>query len=149
MDDAKHGSSSVFRKIMFKASKAMVKAVLFYAVYYVCWLFLAPIAWMIPGLQESIETFVTIYITVIIVGELLAGTVYQHFFGVVNALLVTFYLILFFKRATLSVAYQSVVLTVDLRILLMIAALLSLLGLGRSILQAISFASKRAEQTPM
>jgi len=132
---------------MFKVLKAAVKAIVFYMVYYVCWLFLAPIASMIPALQQSILIFVAVYITLIIVGELSAGTVYQHFFGVANALFVIAYLIFSLKSATLSITYQGVVLMVDLRLFLGIAMLLSLLGLGKSMLQAINFASKKAEQT--
>jgi hypothetical protein len=38
---------------------------------------------------------------------------------------------------------------VDLHILIVAAMLLSLLGLGRSMLQVINFISKKAEQTPI
>ena len=148
MASERSGSKTGVRKIMFKVSKAAVKAIVFYMVYYVCWLFLAPIASMIPALQQSIQTFVTVYITLIIVGELSAGTVYQHFFGVANALFVIAYLIFSLNTASLSMTYQGVVLMVDLRLFLVIAMLLSLLGLGKSMLQAINFASKKAERTP-
>jgi hypothetical protein len=147
MASERSGSKTGVRKIMFKVLKAAVKAIVFYMVYYVCWLFLAPIASMIPALQQSILIFVAVYITLIIVGELSAGTVYQHFFGVANALFVIAYLIFSLKSATLSITYQGVVLMVDLRLFLGIAMLLSLLGLGKSMLQAINFASKKAEQT--
>jgi fatty acid desaturase len=149
MASEKNGSRTSLRKIIFKASKASVKAVVFYMVYYVCWLFLTPVASMIPALQQSIQTFVVVYITLIIVGELSSGTVYQHFFGVANALFVIAYLIFSLNSATVSVTYQGVVLMVDLRLFLVIAMLLGLLGLGKSVLQAINFASKKAEQTPI
>jgi hypothetical protein len=149
MASEKNCSKIGLRKIMFKASKAAAKAVAFYMVYYVCWLFLAPIASMIPALQQSIQTFVAVYITLIIVGELSAGTVCQHFFGVANSLFVVAYLIFSLNSATVSMTYQGVVLMVDLRLFLVIAMLLGLLGLGKSMLQAINFASKKAEQTPI
>jgi len=146
---SENGSRIFRRKILFKVLKAAVKGVLFYALYYVCWLFLAPAASMIPGLQKSIETFLAVYITLIVVGELLAGTVYQYFFSVANALFIISYLVFFLNSPFVSVTHESIVLVVDLHMLIVAAMLLSLLGLGRSMLQVINFMSKRAQQTPI
>ena len=146
---SENGSRIFRRNILFKVLKAAVKGVLFYALYYVCWLLLAPAASMIPGLQKSIETFLTVYITLIVLGELMAGTVYQHFFSVANALFMISYLVFSLNSPIISVTYESIVLMVDLHILIVAAMLLSLLGLGRSMLQVINFMSKKAEQTPI
>ena len=139
--------SSTFkpRKLMVKVLKATIKGVLLFVVYYVCWLFLAPFATIIPGLQKAIQIFVGVYISLIVVGEITAGTIYQHFFGVANDLFVISYLILSLNGGMFSMTYQNVALQVDLHLFLMIAMMLSFVGLSKTILQAISFVGKKAE----
>ena len=140
-------NSSAFkpRKLMVKVLKATIKGVMFFVVYYVCWQFLAPFATIIPGLQQAIQIFVGVYISLIIVGEITAGTIYQHFFGVANDLFVISYLILSLNGGTFSMTYQNVGLQVDVHLFLIIAMMLSFVGLSKTILQAIGFVSKKAE----
>lgn len=136
------------RKIAVRALRAAIKGLLFYALYYVCWQFLAPLAGMIPNLQQSVQIFVAVYIALVVIGELTAGTIYQHFFGVANALFLISYLILSLKSGIVSMAFQNVALQVDLTLFLTIATILSFIGLSKSLLQAINFASQKAENTP-
>ena len=135
------------RNFTFKALKATVKGILFYALYFVLWMFLAPISEMIPGLQQMIETFVIVYILLMIVGELTSGTIFQYFFSVAKALFVIGYLIFSLNGGILSLTFQNVSLMVDLRLFLAIAMLLSLLGLAKSVLQAVNYMSEKAEYT--
>lgn len=100
---------------------------------------------MIPGLQQTVQIFVGVYIGLLVVGELTAGTIYQHFFGVANDLFMISYLILSLNSGIFSMTYQNVTLQVDLRLFLMIATMLSFIGLSKTILQAINFVSKKAE----
>jgi len=145
MVSKENSSKTPLRKILFKALKATVKALLFFTLYYVCWYFLAPVAGLIPGLQQSVEIFVAVYITLIVISELTAGTIYQHFFGVAKALFLVSYLALSLNTGILSMTYEGVSLMVDLRLFIMVAMLLGLLGLGKSVLQAINFLSQKAE----
>lgn len=135
------------RKISFKALRAAIKGVLIYAVYFISWMFIAPIAQTVPGLQQILETFVTVYIIFIIVEELTAGTIYNCFFNVARALFVIGYLISTFNEGVFGMTYQNINLIVDLRMVLEIATLLSLLGLARSVLQTINYVSEKAEYT--
>jgi hypothetical protein len=135
------------RKLIFKVLKAMIKGLLFYVLYYVCWMFLAPFATMIPNLQQTLETFVAVYITLVVIGELTAGTIYQHFFGVANALFVISTLILSLNSGIISMAFQNVALQVDVSLFLVIATILSFVGLSKTMLQTINFASRKAENT--
>ena len=135
------------RNFTFKALKATVKGILFYALYFVLWMFLVPISEMIPGLQQMIETFVIVYILLMIVGELTSGTIFQYFFSVAKALFVIGYLIFSLNGGILSLTFQNVSLMVDLRLFLAIAMLLSLLGLAKSVLQAVNYMSEKAEYT--
>jgi uncharacterized ion transporter superfamily protein YfcC len=145
MADAKTESNKTLRKIMSKALKATIKGVLFYAVYFVLWMLFAPISEVIPGFQQMIETFVIIYIVLIIIGELASDTVFQYFFNAAKALFVICYLILSLNGGIFGVTFENVNLIIDLRVFLAIATLLSLLGFAKSVLQAVNYLNENAE----
>ena len=147
MADTGNNFKKKIRNFTFKALKATVKGILFYALYFVLWMFVAPISDMVPGLQQMIETFVMVYILLMIVGELVSGTIFQYFFNVAKALFVIGYLIFSLNGGIFGLTFQNVSLMVDLRLFLAIAMLLSLLGLAKSVLQAINYMSEKAEYT--
>ncbi len=147
MADANNDFKKRVRNFTFKALKATVKGILFYAIYFVLWMFLAPISEMVPGLQQMIETFVMVYIFLIIIGELTSGTIFQYFFNVAKALFVIGYLIFSLKGGIFGLTFQNVSLMVDLRLFLAIAMLLSLLGLAKPVFQAINYMNEKAEYT--
>jgi len=146
MVDTKNDSRETVQKIVLKVLKASLKGVLFYGVYFVLWMLLAPIPDIVPGFRQTVETFVMIYVFLIIFGELTSGTVFQHFFNVAKTLFVIGYLIFSLKSGILGVTFQNVRLTVDLRLFLIIAMLLGLLGFAKSLLQAISFLNQKGER---
>ncbi len=145
MADTKSESKKTLRKITFKALKATIKGVLFYAIYFVLWMFLAPISEVIPGFQQMIETFVIIYIILMIIGELASGTIFQYFFNAAKALFVICYLILSLNGGIFGVTFQNISLSIDLRLFLTIAILLGLLGFAKSVLQAVNYLNERTE----
>jgi len=145
MADTNSNSKKTLKQITFKALKGTVKAVLFYVIYLVLWMFLAPISEVIPGLQQTAEAFVMMYAILIILGELTSGTVFQYFFNAAKALFVICYLIFSLSGGIFGVTFQNVNLIVDLRVLLTIAILLSLLGFAKSLLQAVNYMNERAE----
>jgi hypothetical protein len=147
MADTGNNFKKKIRNFTFKALKATVKGILFYAIYFVLWMFLAPISDMVPGFQQMIETFVMVYILLMIVGELASGTIFQYFFNVAKALFVIGYLIFSLNGGIFGLTFQNVSLMVDLRLFLAIAMLLSLLGLAKSVLQAINYMNEKAEYT--
>lgn len=145
MADANNDFKKRIRNFTFKALKATVKGILFYGIYFVLWMFVAPISEMVPGFQQMIETFVMVYILLIIIGELTSGTIFQYFFNVAKALFVIGYLIFSLKGGIFGLTFQNVSLMVDLRLFLVIAMLLGLLGLAKSVLQAINYMNEKAE----
>jgi len=147
MADANNDSKKRIRNFTFNALKAVVKGFLVYAIYFVLWMFLAPISEIVPGLQQMVETFVIVYIILMIVGELTSGTVFQHFFNAAKALFVIGYLILSLKGGIFGLTFKNVSLIVDLRLFLIIVTLLSLLGLTKSVLQAINYMNEKTEYT--
>jgi hypothetical protein len=145
MVEAKKGSQSKVRNVAVKALKATVKALLVYLLYFLLAPLLAPIFGLVPGLVGTIDMFVVVFIVLMILGDLTERTIFQYFFGVARALLVVFYLVLSMGNGTISVGFENLSLSVDLTMLYAIAALLSLLGLARAMLQTINFMNERAE----
>jgi hypothetical protein len=145
MVETNNNTNKKYRSLLFRAIKAVAKGIIFYVIYLLIWNVLAPISEFIPGFQLMIETFVMVYIVLMIVGDLASGTIYQYFFNVAKALFVIGYLILSLGGGIFGVTFESVRLMVDLRFFLAIAMLLGLLGLGKSVLQAVNFMSEKAE----
>lgn len=145
MADKKNDFKSKLQKMVYKALKATIKGVLVYAIYFVAWGFIAPFAQMVPGLQQSLEAFVAIYVALMVIGEFASGTIYQYFFGAGKALFVVAYLISSLNGGIISMAFEGTNLLVDLRLFLVIAMILSLLGLAKSVIQAINLMNEKAE----
>jgi len=147
MAEKKNDFKKRVRNFAFKALKATVKGLLFYGIYFVLWMFLAPLSEIITGFQQMVETFVITYVILIIIGELASGTIFQYFFNAAKALFVICYLILSLNGGIFGMTYQNVNLTIDLRLFLAVATLLSLLGFAKSVLQAINYLNENAEYT--
>lgn len=129
----------------FKVAKATIKATLIYVIYLCVSPYLMLFAGFVPGLTETIEVFVVVTILLTILGDLTAGTIFECFFNAGRALFTIAYLIFALSDGVLSIAYANFSLTMNLTIVYSIVALLALLGLARSVLQAINFMSERAE----
>ena len=145
MDEKSIGFKERLRRITLKILKATIKAALLYGVYFVLSMFLAPISDVVPGFQQMVETFVTVYLFLMILGEITSGTVFQHFFGAAKALFVILYLIFSLNGGVITLYFHGAQLMVDIRLFLMVAILLSLLGFAKSVLQAISFLNEKAQ----
>jgi len=145
MAEMKKDFKKRLQEITFKALKAAIKGVLLYGIYFVLSMFLPPVSEMIPGFQQVIEIFVMVYIILATFAELTSDTIFQYFFNTAKALFVILYVIFSFKSGVIGVTFQNVNLIIDLRSFLVIAMLLSLLGLAKSMLQAINFLNAKAE----
>lgn len=140
-------NSKNLRKTIFKALKATIKGIVFYVVYLILWQFLAPVSEFVPSFHQMIETFVSVYIALVIVADLTSDTIFQHFFNTAKALFVIVYLMLSLKTGIFGLTLETMSVIVDVRLFLVIAMLLSLLGLARSVMQAINYVNEKAELT--
>ena len=136
---------NLIKDVSFRVAKATVKAILVYLIYFLLAPMLAPLFGLIPGFMESIEAFIAVYIVLMILSDLTAKTVFQYFFSTARALFFMGYLLLSMGDGVFSTSYESFSLTVNLTLFYTIAATLSLLGLARTILQAINFMHEKAE----
>jgi hypothetical protein len=145
MDDKRAGWKKHATGLLWKATKATIKGIIAYAIYFVAWSFLSPLSQYIPSLQQMIETFIAIYIVLMILGELTSGTIYQHFFNAAKALFVIAYMLMSLKGGIFSLSVDNMNLTIDLRLFLVATMLLGLLGFAKTILQAIDYMNQKAE----
>ncbi len=145
VEDRKKAQQSRFKDWAFRVVRATVKATLVYLIYFVLSPYLFALSSFVPGLAESVELFVVVTIVLMVLSDLTAGTVYQHFLNVGRALFMIAYMVFALGDGVLNIAYESFNLTVDLTTFYLIAASLGLLGLAVSVMQAINFMSERAE----
>ena len=133
------------RKNVLKVVKAAVKATIVIVIYAILIQFLAPISSIFPSLQQMIQTFIIVYVVMMIISDLASGTFFQHVFNGAKALFVMIYLVFFLNAGIFEYTSGSLSLTVDLRLFLVIAMMLELLGLAKAVLQAINYVSEKAE----
>jgi hypothetical protein len=136
---------NLVKDLSFRVAKASVKAVLVYLLYFFLAPMLALLFEMVPGFMESIEAFIIVYIVLMILSDITSKTIFEHFFNTARALFFMGYLLLSMGDGVLSMSYESFSLTVNLTMFYAIATTLSLLGLAKTILQAINFMHERAE----
>jgi hypothetical protein len=145
MADQQKKRKNLVKDVSFRVVKATVKAILVYLVYFLLAPMLAPLFGLIPGFMESIEVFVAVYIALMILSDLTTKTVFQYFFQTARDLFFMGYLLLSMGDGVFNTSYENFSLTVNLTLFYTVAVLLSVLGLARTILQAINFMHERTE----
>ena len=149
MAEQQKKNKNLVKDISFRVAKATVKAVLVYLLYFLLSPMLAPLLEMMPDLLGSIEAFVAVYIVLMILSDITAKTIFQHFFNTARALFFVGYLLLSMGNGVFSTSYESFSLSINLTMFYTIAVSLSLLGLARCILQTINFMHERTEASSM
>src|SRR3990172_3387480 len=145
MDNAKIGRQNKVKDVAFRIANATLKATLVYLLYFFAIPLLTPLFASVPAFMETIEAFVTIYIILMILGDLTERTIFHCFFNAARALFIVAYMVFSVGDGLISVPVHNFTLTVNLSILYTITALLGLLGLAKAIMEAVHFMSERAE----
>lgn len=133
------------RKTVFTIAKTVIKTAIVCMLYVILSQVLAPLSPLIPGLQQMLQTFIIVYVALMIVSNLTSGTVFQHIFGAARCGFVMAYLIVSLNSGIFDYTFGSVSLMVDLRMFLVIVMMLEILGLAKSVILAIDFVSQKAE----
>jgi cytochrome c oxidase assembly factor CtaG len=92
-----------------------------------------------------VELLVAVNIVLMILSDLSAKTIYGCFLSAGRAIFTIAFLVFALGDGIFNVSIQGFTLMVNLTTVYGIVALLSLLGLARSVMQAINFMSERAE----
>ncbi len=145
MVEEKKKSPNRVKEWAFKVAIATIKATLVYMLYFVLSPYLTALSAIAPGFTDTIELFVAITIVLMILSDLTANTIFQCFLNAGRAIFMIAYLVFVLGDGVLNIKYESFSLTVDLTAFYAIAAMLGLLGLASSVMQAINFMSERAE----
>ena len=133
------------RKTVFTIAKTVIKTAIVCILYVILSQVLAPLSPLIPGLQQMLQTFIIVYVALMIVSNLTSGTVFQHIFGAARCGFVMAYLIVSLNSGIFDYTFGSVSLMVDLRVFLVIVMMLEILGLAKSVILALDFMSQIAE----
>lgn len=141
--------NSTIKEITYRVLKASLKTILIYVIYILVTPMLAPITEIVPDLMGSIEAFVIIFVALMFLSDVTENTIFQYFFNTARQIYIIGYLLLSMGDGSISLSYESLSLTINLTIFYGIAVLLSLLGLARSILQAVEYMGKKAEKEAM
>ena len=145
MDEMKKARQNGVKDIAFRIAKATLKATFVYLLYFFSVPLLSPLFGLVPSFMETIEVFVTIYIVLMILGDLTERTIFHCFFNAARALFIIAYMVFSVGDGVISVPADNFTLTVNLSILYTITAVLGLLGLAKATMEAIHFMSERAE----
>ena len=143
-EDVKRKRSNI-KEISFRVVGAILKAILIFVVYLLVSPFLTPVSTLFPGLMETLELFVIMYVVLMILGDIAKGTIVQYFFGTARSLFFIGYLLFSMGDGVLNSSFQNYSLSVNLTLFYTIAIMLSLLGFAKTIMEAINFMVKRAE----
>lgn len=149
-------SKSFLRKMLPRIVKAVIKGLLYFVLLYVVPMFLvSQVSAFAPRLFSDYGQVVTLFAAVVIffavASELTSGTIFQHALNIGKALI----LIIFFVVALgggivrLDLNIQEslpVSIAADLSVYLMMLIAIDLMGLAKSVLQAINFLSESAEK---
>jgi len=143
-------TKSLFRKMLPRIAKAVVKGVLWFVFLYVVPMFI------ISGLSEFapeiastygklLNVFVAIILFFVVASELTAGTIFQHALNIGKAIILMIFIVLALEGGIVALDFQRVHLVADLRIFLAMFLAIDFLGLAKSVLQAVNFLSEKTE----
>jgi len=135
--------------------KAAIKGVLYFVFLYVFPIFLiSQVSGFAPelfaGYGQLLNLFVAVVIFFVVASELTSGTIFQHAFNVGKAIILMIFFVLALNGGivslNLNVEGMPINVWADLRVYLMMLITIDLLGLAKSILQAVNFLSEKTEQ---
>ena len=85
----------------------------------------------------------------VIASEVTSGTIFQHVFNIGKALVLMVLIVLSFEGGIIEMDFQNVHITADLIFYLTMLLTIDLVGLAKSVLQAINFLSEKEENSKL
>lgn len=152
-----HGSSKTFlRKMLPRIVKAVVVGLLYFVLLYVVPMFLVSQASevapeLFSGYGQVVTLFAAVVIFFVVASQLTAGTIFQHALNVGKALILIIFFVVALDGGIIKLDLNIVeglpiAITADLRVYLMMLIAIDLVGLAKSLLQALNFLSESAER---
>jgi len=138
-----------------RIAKALIKSLLYFVFMYALPMaLLSQVAEFAPELFARYEQFFSLFVAMVIFfvvsSELTAGTIYQYGFNVGKAIILIVFFVLAldggFIELNFAMERMRMHIWADVRVYLAMFITIDLLGLAKSLLQAVNFLSERAEQ---
>jgi len=133
-----------------RIAKAVIKSLLWFIFLYVVPMsIIARLSEFAPEIFSSygqlLPVFVAIILFFVVASELTSGTIFQHAFNIGKALILMIFIVYALQGGIISIDIQNIRLVADLRVYLVMLLTIDLLGLAKSMLQAINFLSEKTE----
>ncbi len=93
----------------------------------------------LPDYDLTFSTFALIFLIFIVISQLLSGTVFKHVFNVFSALFLVWYLLYAFTASVLVINMRDIILMVNLRTILSVIIMLSLVGFAKALLELVNY----------
>jgi hypothetical protein len=151
---------SLARKLLPRIAKAAIKGIIYFALFYILPIFLvSQLSQFAPQLfaqyEHTVTVFAAILIFFVVASELTSGSIYQHALNIGKALILILFFVFALNGGILKLdidiaGTQRVSLVANLTIFLLMLIAVDLLGLAKSVLQAVNFLSEKTDrQIPM
>lgn len=130
---------------------AVVKGILYFVFFYALPFFVVSlISQFAPEIfaryVETLQIFVALLIFFAVAAELTKGTMYHHAFNVGRAIVLLVFFVLAFNGGIIQMTVQGIRIRADLTVYLLMLITVDLMGLAKSLLQAVDFMHEKAEQ---
>jgi len=147
---------ALVRRMLPRVVKAAAKGAVYFVIFYVLpMFFVSQLSKIAPQLFTDYGQLVTVFAAVavffVVASELLAGTIYQHALNIGKAIVFMIFIVFALNGGVVKfdvdlMETQRISIGADLRIYLLALITIDLLGLARSVIQAITFLSEKTEK---
>ena len=137
-----------------KVVKAVIKSVFWLILMYVLpFLMFSSLSSALPAgvsnvlspYEQIFGTFTIVIIFFVAASEITSGTIFQHMFNIGQALVLMVLIVISLEGGIIKIGFQNIQITADLTFYLVMLLTIDLVGLAKSVLQAINFLSEKAE----
>ena len=137
-----------------KVVKAVIKSVFWLILMYVLpFLMFSSLSSALPAgvsnvlspYEQIFGTFTIVIIFFVVASEITSGTIFQHMFNIGQALVLMVLIVISLEGGIIKIGFQNIQITADLTFYLVMLLTIDLVGLAKSVLQAINFLSEKAE----
>jgi len=131
--------------------KAVIKGLLWFVFLYVVpTILISSLSELAPEIFSSFEQLLHVFLAItlffVVASELTSGTIFQHAFNIGKALILLIFIVIALEGGIVALDFQGFHVLADLRIYLAMLLAIDLLGLAKSVLQAVNFLSEKAEK---
>jgi len=99
----------------------------------------ASLAGVLPDYDLTFSTFALIFLIFVVISQLLSGTIFKYVFNVFSALFLVWYLLYAFTASVLVINMRDIILMVNLRTILSVTIMLSLVGFAKALLELVNY----------